>query len=137
MVNDLLDWSILWNIVVEFLDGFRTNSATFQQQDRDKLLNLASSLTSFFDHAGITNLAQSRIAREISNQALFLPLTSCYCLDDQSTTNRLPVIPNRSVNNVRLPFFLFPWIWLFLFMVNSPILSQWKWRKNMHLIGIP
>ncbi len=46
---------------IEFLDGFRTNP-TFQQQDRDKLLNLASSLTSFFDYTGITNLAQNKIA---------------------------------------------------------------------------
>lgn len=51
------------NIVfqLEFLDGFRTNSS-FQQQDRDKLLNLASSLSSFFDHTGITHLAQNKIA---------------------------------------------------------------------------
>jgi hypothetical protein len=47
--------------ISEFLDGFRTNP-TFQQQDRDKLMNLASSLSSFFDYTGITNLAQSRIA---------------------------------------------------------------------------
>lgn len=94
---------------LEFLDGFRSNSTTFQQQDRDKLLNLASSLTSFFDHAGITNLAQSRIARETSNQALFLPHASCYCLDDQPAANRLPVIPNRSVTNVRSSFFLCLW----------------------------
>jgi hypothetical protein len=46
---------------LEFLDGFRTNSS-FQQQDRDKLINLTTSLTSFFDHTGITNFVQSRIA---------------------------------------------------------------------------
>ncbi|CAF4468281.1 unnamed protein product [Rotaria sp. Silwood2] len=59
-----IDWN---NIDVkpycEFIDGFLTNP-TFQQQDRDKLINLASSLTSFFDYTGITNLAQSRIANE-------------------------------------------------------------------------
>jgi hypothetical protein len=123
VVNDLIE---LINLVkfsgLEFLDGFRTNSTTFQQQDRDKLLNLASSLSSFFDHAGITNLAQSRIAREISNQALFLPHASCYCLDDQSTANRLPVIPNRSVNNVRLSFFSS--FLLDLFIVNRSIRFQ-------------
>jgi len=47
------------------LDGFRTSS-TFPQQDRDKLLNITSSLTSFFDYTGITNLAQSKIASRIS-----------------------------------------------------------------------
>ncbi len=51
-------------IFVEFLDGFRTNS-TFQQQDRNELTNLASSLTSFFDYTGITDLAQTRIASKI------------------------------------------------------------------------
>ncbi|CAF1372929.1 unnamed protein product [Rotaria sordida] len=60
---------INWNDIdvkpyCEFLDGFLTNPA-FQQQDRDKLINLASSLTSFFDYTGITNLAQSRIATYI------------------------------------------------------------------------
>jgi hypothetical protein len=47
--------------LIEFLDGFRTNTV-FQQQDRDKLINLASSLSSFFDYTGITTLAQTRIA---------------------------------------------------------------------------
>jgi hypothetical protein len=51
-------------IFIEFLDGFRTNP-TFQQQDRDKLINLASSLSSFFDYTGITDLAQTRIASKI------------------------------------------------------------------------
>ncbi|CAF3564574.1 unnamed protein product [Rotaria sp. Silwood1] len=60
---------INWNDIdvkpyCEFLDGFLTNP-TFQQQDRDKLINLASSLSSFFDYTGITNLAQSRIASKI------------------------------------------------------------------------
>jgi hypothetical protein len=58
---------INWNEIdvkpyCEFLDAFRTNS-TFQQQDRDKLINLASS---FFDYTGITNLARSRIANDLS-----------------------------------------------------------------------
>jgi hypothetical protein len=53
-----------WFIELEFLDGFRTNPA-FQQQDRDKLLNLASSLSSFFDYTGITNLAQNKIASKL------------------------------------------------------------------------
>ena len=48
-------------VKIEFLDGFRTNPV-FQQQDRDKLLNLASSLSSFFDYTGITNLAQNKLA---------------------------------------------------------------------------
>jgi hypothetical protein len=61
-VNELVTYSRLHSdVFVEFLDGFRMNS-TFQAQDRDKLLNLASSLTSFFEHTGITNLVQSRIA---------------------------------------------------------------------------
>jgi hypothetical protein len=54
---------------LEFLDAFRTNS-TFQQQDRDKLINLASS---FFDYTGITNLARSRIASKIRKYFLLLP----------------------------------------------------------------
>ncbi len=51
------------SVRIEFLDGFRTNPV-FQQQDRDKLLNLASSLSSFFDYTGITNLAQNKMASE-------------------------------------------------------------------------
>ncbi|CAF3760261.1 unnamed protein product [Rotaria magnacalcarata] len=72
-----------WNDVeikpyCEFLDGFRTNTA-FQQQDRDKLLNLASSLTSFFDYTGISNLAQNKIANE------------------SITTHRLPMVSNGTI----------------------------------------
>lgn len=44
----------------EFLEGFRSTS-TFQQ-DPDNLFSLTSSLSSFFDHTGITNLAQSRFS---------------------------------------------------------------------------
>lgn len=59
-----IDWSAIdVKPYCEFLDGFRTN-ASFQQQDRDQLINLASSLSSFFDHTGITNRVQSRIANE-------------------------------------------------------------------------
>ncbi|CAF3571080.1 unnamed protein product [Adineta steineri] len=80
---------INWNEIdvkpyCEFLDGFRTNS-TFQQQDREKFMNLATSLSSFFDYTGITNLAQTRIANE------------------SFSGNRLPIIPHRltadSMNN--------------------------------------
>ena len=48
---------------LEFLESFRSTS-TFQQ-DPDHLINLTSSLTSFFDHTGITNLAQTRIASKL------------------------------------------------------------------------
>ena len=85
---------------LEFLDGFRTNS-TFQQQDRDKLINLASSLTSFFDHAGITNLAQSRIAGQISKKTILLVCSISGFSGDSSAVNRLPNLSNRTVNHVR------------------------------------
>ncbi|CAF1588004.1 unnamed protein product [Adineta ricciae] len=74
----------------EFLDGFRTNPAF--QQDRDKLINLASSLSSFFDYTGITNLAQSRIATD-SFSGNRLPMTS-HNLTSEPTNNpiSLPVV---------------------------------------------
>ncbi|CAF0847545.1 unnamed protein product [Didymodactylos carnosus] len=53
---------INWNDIklepyCELLDIFRASS-TFQ--DRDQLINLASSLSNFFDYTGITNMVQSR-----------------------------------------------------------------------------
>ncbi|CAF4640522.1 unnamed protein product, partial [Rotaria magnacalcarata] len=47
-----------------FLDDFLTNP-TFHEQDRDKLIDLASSLSSFFDYTGITSLARSKIPSKI------------------------------------------------------------------------
>ncbi|CAF4304606.1 unnamed protein product [Rotaria magnacalcarata] len=60
---------INWNDIdvkpyCEFLDDFLTNP-TFHEQDRDKLIDLASSLSSFFDYTGITSLARSKIPSKI------------------------------------------------------------------------
>ncbi|CAF1086973.1 unnamed protein product [Adineta ricciae] len=49
--------------VKPYCDDFRTNP-TLQYQDRDKLLNLASSISSFFDYTGIANIAQNKISNE-------------------------------------------------------------------------
>ncbi|CAF3725454.1 unnamed protein product [Rotaria sordida] len=74
---------INWNDIdvkpyCEFLDGFRTNPA-FQQQDRDKLLNLASSLSSFFDYTNESIIA-NRLPI-VSNGAIL------------QTTNHLTTLP--------------------------------------------
>ncbi|CAF1298361.1 unnamed protein product [Adineta steineri] len=74
---------INWNDVdvkpyCEFSNAFRTNSS-FQQQDRDKLANLPTSL---YDYTGITNFAQHKIANE------------------SIITNRLPITSNRAISNI-------------------------------------
>lgn len=88
-------WMIVLICFAEFLDGFRTNTS-FQNQDRDQLLNLASSLSSFFEHTGITNLVQSRIANSKGNiSCLFFVLSSLSILDEQYSVNRSAIISNR------------------------------------------
>ncbi|CAF3145170.1 unnamed protein product [Rotaria sp. Silwood2] len=87
-----IDWN---NIDVkpycEFIDGFLTNP-TFQQQDRDKLINLASSLTSFFDYTGITNLAQSRIANESFTGNRLSAVSNRMTSELINNSNPLPVV---------------------------------------------
>ncbi|UJR22703.1 hypothetical protein I4U23_025739 [Adineta vaga] len=87
---------INWNEIdvkpyCEFLDGFRTNS-TFQPQDRNKLINLASSLSSFFDYTGITNLAQSRIANESFSGNRLPTISQRLTPEPMHNTNSLPVV---------------------------------------------
>ncbi|UJR26341.1 hypothetical protein I4U23_007676 [Adineta vaga] len=64
--------------VKPYCDNYRTSS-TLQQQDRDKVLNLASSISSFFDYTGVTNLTTNKISHE--------PIPF----------NRLPIVSNRTV----------------------------------------
>jgi len=97
-------------------------------------MNLASSLSSFFDYTGITNLAQSRIASKIHEMILVFLLP---CLDDLSISNRLPVTSNRttsaSVNNVISSFVCFVVLHIDF---SSLILLQLKSKKNHPSIGI-
>jgi len=126
----------IWKFFVEFLDGFRTNS-TFQQQDRNELTNLASSLTSFFDYTGITDLAQTRIASKI--EIYFFDFSSVLFIDEISISNRLPVVSNRTtsrlVHNVIFPLFFY-----FILSLNlsfySLLIFQLKSKKNYLLIMI-
>ncbi|CAF3444186.1 unnamed protein product [Rotaria socialis] len=84
---------INWNDIdvkpyCEFLDDFLTNS-TLHEQDRDKLIDLASSLSSFFDYTGITSLARSKKPNESFAQIRPSVISNRATLESNNT---LPVV---------------------------------------------